>query len=39
MEREIERERGQQINRVRDRALGQNGNGVGWKWPFVIKDT
>jgi hypothetical protein len=34
-----EREREQQINRVRDRALDRNGNGVGWKWLLVKKDT
>jgi hypothetical protein len=24
---------------VRDIALDRNGNGVGWKWPLVKKDT
>ncbi len=36
---EREREREQQINGVRDRALVRNGNGMGWKWPLVKKDT
>jgi len=31
MEREGEREREEQINRVRDRALERFKNGVGWK--------
>ena len=33
------REREQQINRMRDGALDRNGNGVGWKWLLVKKDT
>ncbi len=36
---EREREREQQINRVRDGALDRNGNGVGQKCPFVILNT
>ncbi len=38
-EGEREREREQQINGMRDGAEDRNGNGVGWKWPFVKKDT
>ncbi len=38
MEREGERERKQQINRVRDRVLDRNGNGVGKKQPLVKMD-
>ncbi len=38
-EREGEREREQQINGVRDGALDRNGNGMGWKWPIVKRDT
>ncbi len=34
-----EREREQQISRVRDGALDRNGNGVGQKWTLVKKDT
>jgi hypothetical protein len=34
-----EREREQQINGVREGALGRNGNVVGWKWLLVEKDT
>jgi hypothetical protein len=34
-----ERERDRQISRVRDRASDRSGNGVGWKCPFVKKDT
>ncbi len=30
-----EREREQHFNGVRGVALVRNGNGVGWKWPFV----
>ncbi len=37
--REGGREREWLINRVRDDALDRNGNGVGWKWPLVKKDT
>ncbi len=39
MEREEERERVQGINRVRDGALGRDGNGVGKKWQLVKMDT
>ncbi len=38
-EREGEREREQLISGVRDGAFDRNGNGVGWKWPLVKKDT
>jgi hypothetical protein len=38
VEREGERERKQQINRVRDRVLDRNGNGVGQKQPLVKMD-
>ena len=38
-EAEREREREQQINGVRDRALGRNGNGKGQKWLLVKLDT
>ncbi len=37
MGRQGEREREQQINGVRDRALVRNRNGEGWKWPLVKK--
>jgi hypothetical protein len=37
--KEGERVREQRINGVRDGALVRNGNGVGWKWPLVKKDT
>jgi len=37
--REKEREREQRINQVRDGVFDRNGNGVGWKWPLVKKDT
>ncbi len=37
--REKEREREQRINQVRDGVYDRNGNGVGWKWPLVKKDT
>jgi hypothetical protein len=33
------REREEQINGVRDGALDRNGNGMGWKWSLVKKDT
>ncbi len=36
---EREREREQRINRVRDRVLDRNGNGVPQKWPLVKMDT
>jgi hypothetical protein len=39
MGREGEREREQQISRVRDKALEGFGNGAGWKWPLGKKDT
>ncbi len=38
-EGEREREREELINGVRDRAVDGYGNGVGWKWPLVKKDT
>ncbi len=38
-ERGREKEREQQIDKVRDGALDRNENGVDWKWPFVKKDT
>ncbi len=34
MEEEGEKEREQQINWARDRALDRNGSGVGQKWPL-----
>ena len=37
--RRREREREQQINRVRDGALDRNGNGVGQKWPLEKLNT
>jgi hypothetical protein len=37
--RERERGREEQISGVREGALLRNGNGMGWKWPFVKKDT
>jgi hypothetical protein len=43
MEKEGEREREQWINGVRDGvrdgALDIDGNGVGWKWRLVKRDT
>jgi hypothetical protein len=36
---EGEREREQQINGVRDRALDRNGSGMGQKWPLDILNT
>ncbi len=36
---EGEGEREQQINGVRDGVLDRNGNGVGWKWLLVKRDT
>jgi hypothetical protein len=33
MEKEREKEREQQIKRVRDGGLDRNGSGVGQKWP------
>ncbi len=33
-EREREREKVRQINRVRDGVLDRNGSGVGQKWPL-----
>jgi hypothetical protein len=38
-QRERERETDRQISRVRDGASDRSGNGVGWKWPLVKKDT
>ncbi len=37
--RKGEREREQQINRVRGGVLDRKWNGVGWKWPLVEMDT
>jgi hypothetical protein len=34
-----EREKGSDSSRVRDGALDRSGNGAGWKWPLVKKDT
>ncbi len=39
MEREREKEREQQINRVRDRVFDRNGSGVGPKWPLEKLST
>ncbi len=36
---EGEREREQKINGVRGGALDRNGNGMGWKWPLLKRDT
>jgi hypothetical protein len=33
-EKEVEVEREQQINEVRDGALDRNGSGMGQKWPL-----
>jgi hypothetical protein len=34
-----ERKREQRINGVSDGVLDRNGNGMGWKWSLVKRDT